>query len=177
MDCVLILGAGVSNNEPSLMLKDRLDMGISLYQSGLAKKIIMSGDHGRCDYDEVAVMKNYALNKGVLSEDIFMDHAGFSTYDSVYRAKKVFDVKKMFLVSQEYHLYRALYLAKRLGIEAVGVPAEKIKYTGEFKRELREFLARDKDFFKAIFLPPSTYLGKTIPVTGNGDVTNDSFCH
>lgn len=172
-DCILILGAGVRDKEPTPMLKDRLEKGISLYHKGYAKKIIMSGDHGREDYDEVNVMKNYAIEKGVSSEDIFMDHAGFSTYDSIYRAKKIFEVDKMFVVSQKYHLYRAIYLAKCLGIEAIAVSAEDVSYRGQMMREYREFLARNKDFWKGIFLPPSTYLGKIIPVTGDGNVTND----
>jgi len=79
MDCILVLGAGVRDNQPTPMLKDRLDKGIELYKMGLAKKIIMSGDHGRVDYDEVNVMKKYAIENGVESSDIFMDHAGFST--------------------------------------------------------------------------------------------------
>ena len=83
----------------------------------------MSGDHGRVSYDEVNTMKDYAINDGIPSDDIFMDHAGFSTYDSMYRAKEIFGVKKIVIVSQKYHLTRALYIAKKLGIEAYGVSA------------------------------------------------------
>lgn len=173
IDCILVLGAGVKNNEPSLMLKDRLDKGIELYQNGYAKKIIMSGDHGREDYDEVNVMKRYAMEHGIPSSDIFMDHAGFSTYDSIYRAKEIFGVKKMIIVSQKYHLYRALYLASTLEIESIGVSAEDIKYTGSTYRELREVFARNKDFVKGFLNPPSTYLGEEISVNGDGNITND----
>lgn len=173
VDCILILGAGVWGDKPSPMLKDRLDKGIELYKSGVAPKIIMSGDHGREDYDEVNLMKNYAIEEGVPSEDIFMDHAGFSTYDSMYRAKNVFQVKKMVVVSQQFHLYRALYISNALDVEAYGVMAEPTKYSGQFYRELREILARDKDFVKSILKPKSTYVGESIPVSGNGDETND----
>lgn len=88
VDCIIILGAGIWNDKPSHMLEDRLLVGIKLYENNVSNKIIMSGDHGKVDYDEVKVMKEYAIKKGVPSEDIFMDHAGFSTYDSIYRAKK-----------------------------------------------------------------------------------------
>ncbi len=172
-DCILILGAGVWGDKPSPMLEDRLDEGIKLYKEGVAKKIIMSGDHGRKEYDEVNIMKQYAIDKGVPSEDIFMDHAGFSTYESIYRAKEIFQAKKIVIVTQKYHLYRALYIAKRLGIEAYGVGSDPRKYVGATNREIREILARDKDFIKCIFKPQPTYLGDTIAISGNGDVTND----
>ena len=121
VDCILILGAGIWDNKPSPMLEDRLLEGIKLYKKGISNRIIMSGDHGREEYDEVNTMKNYAIEKGVLSEDIFMDHAGFSTYESVYRAKNVFLAKKVVIVTQKYHLSRALYISNQLGLEAYGV--------------------------------------------------------
>ena len=133
----------------------------------------MSGDHGRKEYDEVNIMKNYAIEKGVPSEDIFMDHAGFSSYESIYRAKEIFQAKKIIVVTQKYHLYRSLYIAKSLGIEAYGVPSNPRKYAGQLLREAREILARDKDFIKCIYKPLPTYLGETIPVSGDGNLTND----
>ena len=148
-DCVLVLGAGVRDGSPTPMLRDRLITGISLYESGAAPKIIMSGDHGREDYDEVNVMKSYAVENGVPDGDVFMDHAGFSTYDSVYRAKAVFEADSIIIVTQKYHLYRALYIAERLGVNAVGVSADLDDYSGQLKRDLREIAARDKDFFPA----------------------------
>ena len=108
IDCIIVLGAGIWNNEPSPMLEDRLLEGINLYKNNVSNKIIMSGDHGRAEYDEVNIMKNYAIEKGVKSEDIFMDHAGFSTYESIYRAKSIFKAKRIVIVTQKYHLYRAL---------------------------------------------------------------------
>ena len=173
VDCILVLGAGIWGDKPSPMLEDRLLQGITLYNNQTSSKIIMSGDHGKEEYDEVNVMKDFAIEKGVKSEDIFMDHAGFSTYDSVYRAKEIFKAQKIIIVTQKYHLHRALYVAEKLGIEAYGVASDPREYRGQAVRELREVLARDKDFFKCIIKPEPTYLGDTIPVSGNGDATND----
>ena len=155
------------------MLEDRLNEGIKLYKEGISSKIIMSGDHGRKDYDEVNIMKKYAIEQGVPSEDIFMDHAGFSTYESIYRAREIFKVNKIIIVTQKYHLYRALYIANKLGIETYGVNADPRRYVGAAYREVREILARNKDFIKCIIKPKPTYLGESIPVSGNGDLTND----
>ena len=171
-DCVLVLGAGVRDGNPTPMLRDRLITGISLYKSGAASKIIMSGDHGREDYDEVNVMKSYAVENGVPDGDVFMDHAGFSTYDSVYRAKAVFEADSIIIVTQKYHLYRALYIAERLGVNAVGVSADLDDYSGQLKRDLREIAARDKDFFSCLFKPEPKYLGEKIPVSGDGNITD-----
>ena len=172
-DAILILGAGVSGNSPSPMLEDRRKKGIVVYFQGTASEIIMSGDHSREDYDEVNVMKDYATKMGVSSVNVFMDHAGFSTYDSLYRAKEIFKANKIIIVTQEYHLYRALYIAKSLGLEAIGIPAIKTSYRGDSSRELREVLARNKDFFLSIIKPYPTYLEEEIPVFGDGNITND----
>lgn len=173
VDCIIILGAGIWGDKPSPMLEDRLLEGLNLYQNNVSNKIIMSGDHKRKEYDEVNIMKKYAIQKGIPSENIFMDHAGFSTYESIYRAKDIFEAKKIIIVTQKYHLYRALYIANQLGLEAYGVGADPRQYVGATYREIREILARDKDFIKCIFKPKPTYLGDTIPVSGNGDITND----
>jgi Uncharacterized membrane protein len=173
VDCILILGAGIWGDRPSPILEDRLLQGIALYKQGVAPKIIMSGDHGKVDYDEVNVMKKFAIDNGVPSEDIFMDHAGFSSYDSVYRAKKIFGANKIVMVTQKYHLYRSLYIAKGLNVEAYGVASDPRQYTGQEYREIREIVARNKDFFKCIVKPNSTYLGDTISLNGSGDITND----
>jgi len=173
IDCILILGAGVWGDRPTHMLQDRLDFGIELYKKGVSDRLLMSGDHGRKDYDEVNVMKSYAINEGVLSSHIFMDHAGFSTYESLYRARDIFQAKKIIIVTQEYHLYRALYVADKLGLEAYGVASDPRQYVGQRARDVREILARVKDFFYVIVKPKPTYLGESFPVSGNGDVTND----
>ena len=173
IDCIIVLGAGIWGDKPSPMLEDRLLQGIDLYKNNVSAKIIMSGDHGTEEYDEVNTMKNYAIEQGVPSEDIFMDHAGFSSYESIYRAKEIFDAKKIVIVTQEYHLYRAVYIANQLGLEAYGVASDPRKYAGAMFREIREILARNKDFVKCIIKPEPTFLGETIPVSGNGDITND----
>lgn len=172
-ECIVVLGCGVkSDGTPSDMLEDRLIRGIELYKAGAAAKLLMSGDHGSDEYDEVGAMKRYAIAAGVPSEDIFMDHAGFSTYESIYRAKEIFGVKKLIIVTQEYHLYRALYIAQALGMEAYGVASDYRTYAGQALRDVREMLARCKDFFISILRPEPTYMGDEIPINGNGNVTN-----
>ena len=174
VDCIIVLGCLVKDNgDPSDMLSDRLRRGIELYKQGAAPKIIMSGDHGRTDYDEVNAMKRVAIDAGIPSSDVFMDHAGFSTYESIYRAKEIFGAEKVIIVTQEYHLYRALYIAEKLGLEAYGVDADYHSYRGQITRDVREILARCKDFASIIFKPEPTYLGEKIPISGNGDLTND----
>ena len=174
VDCVLVLGCGVrEDGTPSHMLEDRLKQGVALYDLHASPKLLMSGDHGRVEYNEVGTMKEYAMEAGVPSEDVFMDHAGFSTYESLYRAKEIFGVKKLIIVTQEYHLYRALYIAERLGLEAWGVASDYRTYWGQTTREIREILARAKDFVNTVFWPEPTFLGEAIPVSGNGDLTND----
>lgn len=175
VDCILILGAGVWGDRPTHMLEDRLDYGISLYRMGASNRLLMSGDHGRKNYDEVNVMKQYAVNEGVLSSDVFMDHAGFSTYESLYRARDIFEAKKIIIVTQKYHLYRSLYVADKLGLEAYGVASNPREYAGQTSRDIREVLARVKDFLYVIAKPEPTYLGDSIPVSGDGDLTNDKY--
>lgn len=174
-DCILVLGAGVwgegENACPSHMLEDRLLTALSLYESGAGKKLLMSGDHGTSEYDEVNVMRDFALERGVPSADIFMDHAGFSTYESLYRARDVFEAERVLIVTQGYHLYRALYIAKALGLDAAGVAADLRPYRGQRYYDLREVLARCKDAALCIFLPEPTYLGEPIPITGSGELT------
>lgn len=173
VDCILVLGAGIRGNYPSPMLEDRLQQSISLYQQGFSSKILVSGDHINKDYDEVNVMKNYLVGHQIPSQDVFMDHAGISTYDSIYRAKEIFQAKKIIIVTQKYHLHRALYIAKKLNLESYGVSADPRTYSNQELRELREFFARIKDFFKCFLKPSSKYLGDPISLTGNGDLTND----
>lgn len=174
VDCILVLGCLVgSDGVPSDMLHDRLRQGVELYQLGAAPKMLMTGDHGRTNYDEVDAMKTYAVNNGVPSEDVFMDHAGFSTYESMYRAKEVFQAKKIIIVTQEYHLYRAVFIARSLGLDAYGVTSDYNWYLGQFRRDVREVLARVKDFGTSVLKPEPTYLGEAIPIWGDGNLTND----
>lgn len=175
-DAILILGANVfPDGTVSLMLKDRLTRGYELYMKGKALKIIVSGDHGQKEYDEVGAMKKFLVARDVPAADIFLDHAGFSTYESVYRAREIFQVKKVIIVTQEYHLFRALFIARQLGLEAYGVAADLNDY-GEIMKvyKLRELAARNKDFFLAKFIKPKPkFLGETISVRGDGRVTDD----
>lgn len=174
VDCILVLGCGVRDDgSPSGMLNDRLLQGIALYNAGVSDRLLMSGDHGRVDYDEVNLMKQFAIDHGVPSEDIFMDHAGFSTYESMYRARDIFQVNKIIIVTQRYHMYRALYVAQAMGMEAYGVESDPRQYGGQKMRDLRELLARPKDLIYTIVMPKPTYLGDAIPVSGDGNVTND----
>lgn len=174
VDCILVLGCGVrSDGTPSPMLRDRLRRGIELYNGDAAPKLLLSGDHGRENYDEVNTMYAFAVAEGVPSEDIFMDHAGFSTYESMYRAKEIFQAKKVLIVTQTYHLYRAVYIARSLGLDAYGVDADLTGYGNAFAREAREVLARVKDVFTCLFRPEPTYLGETIPIWGSGELTHD----
>lgn len=174
VDCILVLGCKVhGDGEPSDMLEDRLLRGLELYETGAAPKLLMSGDHGQTDYDEVDSMKRFAVDRGVPSENVFMDHAGFSTYESMYRARDVFQAKKIIIVTQGYHLYRAVYIARALGLEAYGVDADLRNYSGQSGRDFREILARVKDFWTCVFQPEPTYLGLPIPISGDGNLTND----
>ena len=173
VDCILVLGCAVWDSGPSHMLEDRLRRSVELYELGAAPKLLMSGDHGREGYDEVDAMKTYAVEAGIDSADVFMDHAGFSTYESLYRAREVFQAKKVIIVTQEYHLYRAMYIAESLGMEVYGVSSNYRNYAGQQGMDLREYLARVKDFGTALFQPKPTYLGEAIPIWGDGDQTND----
>ena len=174
VDCILILGCGVhSDGSPSDMLHDRLRRGVELYELGAAPKLLMSGDHGRKGYDEVDAMKHFAVDAGIDSDDVFMDHAGFSTYESMYRAKEIFQAKRIIIVTQEYHLYRAIYIAESLGLEAYGVSSDYRAYSGQVRMDLREMLARVKDFGTSLLQPKPTFLGEAIPIWGDGNLTND----
>jgi SanA protein len=174
-DAILVLGAYVfPNGTVSTMLNDRLTAGYELYEQGKAPKLIVSGDHGQKDYDEVNSMKSFLKDKGVPNQDVFMDHAGFSTYESMYRARDIFKVQKLIIVTQDYHLMRAVYVARALGMEAYGVAADKRDYRGMGMYKLREIAARNKDFlWTKVIKPEPTFLGDEIPVFGDGKATDD----
>lgn len=172
VDAIIILGCRVDGDSPSLMLARRLDKGIDVYNK-FKTKIILTGDHGTGEYDEVNVMRDYLLTSDIPSSDIFLDHAGFNTYDSIYRAKYIFEAKKVVIITQKYHMYRALYLANKLDLDAVGVVADDIPQKGiMLKNEIREILSRDKNFFKGLLKPKSKYLGDVIPLNQDGIVTS-----
>ncbi len=175
-DAILVPGAYVfPDGTVSLMLNDRLNEAYELYKRGKAEKILVSGDHGCENYDEVNAMKNFLKDKNIPEKDVFMDHAGFNTYESIYRARDVFQVKLVIIVTQEYHLMRAVFIARELGLEAYGVASDRQDY-GEVMTmyRLREIAARNKDFFNAKYLKPQpTFLGEVIPITGDGRLTDD----
>lgn len=175
VDAIIVLGAYVTpSGSPSLMLKDRLDAGLEVYQAGISNRIVVTGDHGTKEYDEVNGMREYLQSQGIERDNIFMDHAGFNTYDSMYRARDVFLIKKAVIVTQEYHLYRAVYIARSLGIEAWGVSADKRDYVGQSYYDIREVAARVKDFFQiSLFRTKPKFLGEPLPVWDNGSITDD----
>ena len=169
IDCILVLGCHVR----SQYLADRLTTAFGLYDMGASPKLLMTGDHGREVYDEVNYMLDKAEEHGIERKDVFTDHAGFSTYESIYRAKEIFGAKRIIIVTQEYHLYRALYLAEKLGIEAYGVSASLHGYGSQDYQNMRESLARMKDFFYALIKPEPTFLGESIPISGDAYPSHD----
>ncbi|MBQ8183731.1 MAG: YdcF family protein [Clostridia bacterium] len=176
VDCVMVLGAGVWDDGPSHLLEERLNRGIEVYKSQATDRLLMSGDHGRIEYDEVNVMKSFAIDGGAVPNEVFMDHAGFSTYESMYRARDVFDVESLIIVTQEYHLYRAIYDARKLGLEAYGVVADgqyNFSAGTRLYNSFRESLARCKDVVWCIVQPEPTYLGEVIPISASGNLTDD----
>jgi vancomycin permeability regulator SanA len=171
---VLVLGASVlRNGQPSDILADRLKVAADVYAAGLADKVLASGDNGNDGYDEVNAMRRYLLEAGVAPEDIFLDHVGFDTYDSVYRARHVFGVTDVIVVTQSYHLPRALYLAEAVGIRAQGVSSDLQPYVKQRWFSARESLARIKAVGEALFDPAPKYLGDPIDITGDGRATWD----
>lgn len=171
---VMILGARVYNNgQMSDMFRDRVDTAIQVYQAGIVSKILVSGDHGTHGYDEVNTAREYLLTKGIPAEDIFLDHAGFDTYDSMYRARDIFDVETLIISTQDFHLTRAVYLARALGIEAYGISADRRSYVAIKRNQLREILARFKAFLNIVFHSGPRYLGAPIPITGEGRTSWD----
>lgn len=176
-DVVLVLGARVTpQKEPSLMLAERLDAAINVYNGGHASKVIVSGDHDSIYYNEVGVMKSYLVENGIPEQDIFMDHAGFSTYESMVRAKEIFGVESVIITTQNYHLKRAVYIARVLGMEAYGVPADTGFNPYVLRYRYREMLARIKDFmYVHIVKPDPTYLGDPISIQGDGRITEEMW--
>lgn len=172
-ECIIVPGAKVNGDLPSNTLEDRLYVAYQLYQAGKAPKILVSGDHGRPDYDEVDVMRNYLLDKGVPAENIFMDHAGFDTYQTMKRAREIFQVKSAIVVTQDFHLPRALFLGESVGLQVQGVVSSLRVYGGEMLWTIREIPASWKACFDALFQPNPKYLGDVIPISGDGRDTEN----
>lgn len=176
-DCIVVLGAAVTpEEEPSGILEDRLDQAIALYQEGAAPRIIMSGNQ-EPGYDEPSVMKAYAVERGVASEDVFCDYAGYNTYDTMYRAANVFNAQRVIVVTQTYHLYRALYAAEGLGMEAEGVASDFHEYEAQRYYDVREIGARTKDFFQVLAKVPATELDAPVSLEGDGNDSDAQMTH
>lgn len=169
----IVLGALVyQNGTPSSMVADRLDTAIQLYKLGKVQKLLISGDHGTTTYDEVNAMLKYCVDRGVPDEDVFTDHAGFDTYDTMYRARDVFKVTDCLVVTQGFHMPRAIYTARHLGLDATGVVADIQTYQSEWKSSLREWPARVKAIWQlSVTHPEPKYLGPAIPIDGDGRAT------
>ncbi|MCT4584439.1 MAG: YdcF family protein [Peptostreptococcaceae bacterium] len=172
----LVLGARVyTNGMVSPILADRLDIAIKLYNEKKINKLLFSGDHSKKNYDEVNAMMNYSLKKGVDKKDIYLDHAGFDTYSSLYRAKHIFNVKNLIVITQDYHLKRAVYIGNKIGINTYGVNSDKHSYPKIKYYKRREFLARIKDFILVNLIKPKPqYLGNIIDINkSDSSVTHD----
>lgn len=153
-DCILVLGCAVyADGSPTPMLDDRIHAGAALYARGWSGTVLMSGDNRAEDYNEVGTMRAVAERLGVPAGAIVCDGAGLSTYDSLYRARDVYGARRIVVVTQQYHLYRALYLARSLGLDAWGVPAADVRYAGQLLRDVREIAARDKALIWSVLQP------------------------
>jgi len=165
----LLLGAKVEpNGRPSAMLRDRIAVAADLYRAGKVERVLASGDHGRTDYDEVNAMKRGLLARGVPARDVFTDHAGFDTWSSAVRARKVFRVRSALVVTQDFHLARAVWLARRAGLTAHGVSADLHGYGRQgMLSQAREALARVKAVGDVVRDAQPRYLGPQVPITGD----------
>lgn len=172
-DVGIIFGAGINGDQPSKYLKDRLDAGIMLWKAKRINKILLSGDNGRDEYDELTVMKNYCFNHGVDTTKIFIDYAGFDTYSTMYRAKHIFKIKKATLISQEYHLNRAIYIGQKLGIKSVGYSANKGEYLGYKYVTFREYGSIFKSFFDVFRNREPRFLGREININGESNYSKE----
>ena len=174
---VIIPGAKVYETTVSHVVHDRIDCALNVLNAEKAKKILVSGDHGRKDYDEVNAIKDFMVkNYGTDESVVFLDHAGFSTYETMYRARAIFNVSECTVVSQAAFIHRAVYIARKLGLNAVGITAPALHpYAAATQRmwKVREFLARIKAFFDVLFRVKPTYLGEQIPITGDASLSWD----
>jgi SanA protein len=166
----LVLGALVQpDGRPSGMLEDRLKAAAALYRDGRVDRVLASGDHGRRDYDEVNVMRGELVRLGVPDRDVFTDHAGFATLDSVVRARKVFNVRSAIIVTQGFHLPRALWLARRAGLTVHGLEAGAGNgYGGHgVQSKAREVLARTKALGDVLTGAQPKFLGPRVDIAGD----------
>jgi len=168
-EIAIIPGASVIGKRPSPILADRADMAIRLYLKGKVSKILVTGDNAQLNYDEVTPVRKYLIDAGIPARDIFLDHAGFDTYSSMYRTIKIFGASSATIVTQDFHLPRALYIARHLGLDTYGVVAN--GQGGFINGYLREIPASVKALWDLTLYRQSKYLGDTIPLSGDGQVT------
>lgn len=169
-EAAIILGAAITQaGLPSPVLQDRVLMAVDLYRQGKVSKILVSGSNPSTSYNEVNPVRKVLVENGIPTEDIFLDHAGFDTYSTMYRAKEVFKVTSAIVVTQNFHLPRALFLARNMGLEAYGMPADRSTYT--LKNYVREFFSRPKAFIDIVMKRSPKYTGPVIPITGDGTAT------
>lgn len=133
---VVILGASVVHGEPSALLAQRIDAALALYRAHRAERILITGDNGDRNYDEVSVILDYLRARDIPESDIFLDRAGFDTYSSMYRAQHVLGVHSAVITTQDFHIPRALFLARSLGIEADGFVAGSGGRIRDYVREI-----------------------------------------
>lgn len=161
----IVFGARVwDDGSPSNVLYDRVLTAVELYRAGRVKKLLMSGDNPTHEYDEPTAMKRTAMELGVPEADIVLDFAGRRTYDTCYRAKEIFEVPRAILVTQEFHQSRSLYLCNNLGVESIGITADRRKYLGQRKWAVREFFSIFSAWFEINFLPFEPIGGKKEPI-------------
>lgn len=173
IDCIIVLGAGLKEDgSPSNILYERILCGAELYLNGASERLLLSGDHSRADYNEVGAMKDYMLSRGIESNVVFTDHAGLDTYDTMYRAKEIFKAKRVIVVTQGFHLSRAVFIARAMGLDAYGVDCDTGVYGRSLLNDIREIAARPKYVLDAIFKPEPTYLGEAIPIWGDASATD-----
>lgn len=172
VDAIIVLGAKVTQEKLSYVLEDRLIAGVNIIYANKAEAILLSGDHGQKEYDEVNSMRKYMLRRkfNIKKEQIFMDHAGFDTYDSMFRAKEIFGIKSAIIVTQDFHINRSVYIARSLGIDAYGFAVDESIYKESLRLNwrIRELLSRVKAFKDVLINSNPTYLGEKIPISGNG---------
>jgi SanA protein len=162
----IIFGAGINGNNPSKYLKDRLDAGIELFHSKKINKILLSGDNGSNAHDELTVMKTYCFEKGVDTTKIYIDYAGFDSYSTMYRAKNIFKIDKAILITQEYHLNRAIYIGNNLGIESIGFSANEGEYRNYNYVRFREYFSICKSIIDVIRKREPHFLGTEVDING-----------
>lgn len=162
----IVFGAGLDKKaeNPSIILRDRLDTAVILYNSGKVQKLIVSGDNRFVNYDEPTVMYEYLIKEGVSEFDIERDYAGRNTYDTCFRAKEIFGVSEAVLISQEFHLPRALFTCQNLGIQVQGASADRNIYVKRYYNNFRETFAMIDTFIKVYISPPEVVLGDKIVI-------------